>query len=179
MAKKTSFFGTSAIAPVLGFVLVLAVMFTGCATIFSQKSTTIKTASGDESGDVTIYERSKIDAVAGNKGASVYKGPLPARVPITIKAGQFVVEFTDKDGNAATKVIGATLNPFVILDAASLVGIIVDVVTGNIFSYHLANKKVPISYQTWGEIRSEAWIIEGIPSQMADQLVLVGYITDQ
>jgi ABC-type glycerol-3-phosphate transport system substrate-binding protein len=143
---------------------------------FLAMAETIKTKSGGESGTVKIYERSKIDAVAGNKGAIVYNGELPARVPITIRGGQFVVEYTDKDGNAATKVIGAAINPLLILDGSYVIGLIIDLVTGNIFSYHLSNKKIPINYHYQDVIYTDAWIIEGIPPQMAGQLVLIGKV---
>jgi hypothetical protein len=109
----------------------------------------------------------------------VYNGELPARVQVTIRAGQFVVEYTDPEGNPATKVIGATLNPFVILDTGSIVGLIIDLITGNIFSYHFSNKKIPISYERQDVIHSEAWIVEGIPPQIEGQLVLIGTLNVQ
>jgi hypothetical protein len=175
MKKNTFFVGTLAMLLVFGFLL------TGCASLFfKQKAITIKTKSRGESGIVRIYERSKIAALTDDKGAIVYNGELPARVPITIRGGQFIVEYTDSEGNPATKVIGAALNPWVILDAASLFGLVVDLVTGNMFSYHFSDKRIPISYQAWDEFHTEAWIVEGIPPQIAEeQLVLIGHLNDE
>jgi hypothetical protein len=105
----------------------------------------------------------------------VYNGELPARVPVTISGGQFVVEYTDKDGNPATKVIGALINPLLILDSGSVIGLVVDLLTGNILSYHLANKKIPINFQYQDEIHLSAWIVEGVPSQIPErQLSVIG-----
>jgi hypothetical protein len=155
--------------------IVLCVGLTSCATLFTQKAVTIKTKSGAESGTVKIYERSKIAALVDDKGAVVYNGELPARVPVTITGGQFVVEYTDTDGSPATKVIGAVINPLLILDAAYIIGIVVDLITGNIFSYHLANKKIPINFQYQDEIHLNAWVGEGVPPQIpAQQLTVIG-----
>jgi hypothetical protein len=165
---------------VLSFVVCFGL--TSCATLFKSKTVTIKTQSGDESGPVKIFERSKAAALVkpDDKGAMVFTGELPARVPVTISAGQFIVEYTDKDGKPATHIIKAAINPFLILDTSYLVGVIVDVVTGNIFSYHLSNKKIPISFQNRPEtIHSTAWFVEGIPPQMMEQLVLIGRVTGE
>jgi hypothetical protein len=173
------------LASPIGFAaLLLAAIFTltgltGCATLFRQKAVTIKTKSGGESGTVKIYERSKIAALAGDKGAIVYNGELPARVPVTITGGQFVVEYTDKEGNPATKVIGAAINPLLILDSTFVVGLVVDLITGNIFSYHLSNKKIPIGFHYQDEIYWSAWIVAGVPPQIPEeQLTVIGKLND-
>jgi hypothetical protein len=160
--------------------IVLCAGLTSCATMFPQKAVTIKTQSGGESGTVKIYERSKIAALAGDKGAIVYNGELPARVPVTIAGGQFVVEYTDKDEKPATKVIGAVLSPWVIIDTCSVVGIVVDLITGNIFSYHFSNKKIPVNFQYQDEIHLIAWVGEGVPPGIPpQQLALIGKLNDE
>jgi hypothetical protein len=174
------------LASLIGFAaLLLAAIFTitgltGCATLFKQKAVTIKTQSGGESGTVKIYERSKIAALTDDKGAVVYNGELPARVPVTITGGQFVVEYTDKEGNPATKVIGAAINPLLILDTGAVIGLVVDLITGNIFSYHLSNKKIPIGFHYQDEIHLSAWIIEGVPPHIPErQLTLIGKLNGE
>ncbi|MDR2740143.1 MAG: hypothetical protein LBB68_09995 [Treponema sp.] len=160
--------------------IVLCAGLTSCATLFTQKAITIKTKSGGESGTVKIYEGSKIAALTDDKGAIVYNGELPARVPVTISGGQFVVEYTDKDGNPATKVIGAVINPLLILDGSYIVGLVVDLITGNIFSYHFSNKKIPVSFQYQDEIRLFAWVGEGVPPGIPQQqLALIGKLNDK
>jgi len=115
--------------------ITLTLVVNGCATVFPNKETTLRAESG-ANRTVTVLEN----------GVSIYNGPLPARFPV--KQGvlnTYTVQYTTPEGEVQEFTIDRKFNWWVILDGSWIVGLVVDLVTGNIF--HIPKTTtLPINY---------------------------------
>jgi hypothetical protein len=155
--------------------LVFGISFTSCGTIMKAKTVTVKSESGT-AAQVTIEQ----------DGINLYSGPLPARIDVS-KSGalstanpmaSIKVNYTDKDGNPATFEIKKTFNWWVLGDiGGAALPIIIDIVTGSVFTFNFSKKVVPISYN-YQQPEMELWLVDYIPPQMLEDLTFVGNMGD-
>ena len=157
----------------LAMALVFGTLFTSCGTIMKKKQITVTAESGAAAA-VTIVQ----------DGINLYSGPLPARIDVS-KTGALskanpkaviIVNYTDRNGNQAVFEIKKTFNWWALgsLGGAG-VGIVVDVITGSIFTYNFSKTAVPISLN-YAQPETEIWFADAITLQMMEYLTYAGNI---
>jgi len=139
--------------------VVMVVSFSGCATLFNNKSTTVSAASGGNS-EVTILEN----------GSVVYQGPLPATINVN-GSNNYGVQYKDAEGNSRTIQLQKKLSGWFVADVLLIGGWIIDLITGDVMVYD-KSATLPISYSGV----QQGILTDYIPTILDGKLEVIGNI---
>ena len=129
--------------------IIVALVFSSCATIFNNKQSTVSSSSG-AAREVTILEN----------GSVVYKGPLPATINVNGRTS-YNVQYKDNDGNSRTLQLQKKISGWFLADVLLIGGWVIDIITGDVMEYSKAIM-LPINYRDGQQFLLIDYVPDGV-----------------